>query len=173
MIKRHVHRANGRYANDGSAPPRKENKSTYSTWASMKNRCSNPSNPKYPNYGGRGIRVCERWLSFDNFLSDMGPRPSQSHSIDRFPDNNGNYEPGNCRWATPIEQARNMRTNLPMYVYHGKSMTLRDWASVLGVKYNMLYSRLRSGMTFEMAVTTPIKGSLVRGIKKRQIVCPF
>lgn len=79
-------------------------------WCAMRQRCYNPRNKGYPYYGARGIRVCDRWLeSFENFYADMGPRPSPEHSIDRFPNNDGDYKTGNCRWATKSEQAYNRR----------------------------------------------------------------
>ena len=82
---------------------------TYTSWCSMLARCQNPNRERYPNWGGRGITVCERWQGehgFENFLADMGPRPAGT-TLDRFPNNDGNYEPGNCRWATPKEQQAN------------------------------------------------------------------
>jgi|SRR6478752_562102 len=104
------------------------NSAEYRIWRHMKSRCYNPNVERYPNYGGRGVIVCERWLnSFENFYADMGPRPTASHSIDRFPDVNGNYEPSNCRWATTTEQSRNTTQN-NWLEYNGERLILSDWA---------------------------------------------
>jgi hypothetical protein len=83
---------------------------TYTSWNAMITRCFNKNNHNYHRYGGSGITVCERWRIFSHFLFDMGERPSPKHSLDRYPNKNGNYEPGNCRWATSSEQSRNRRT---------------------------------------------------------------
>ncbi len=87
---------------------------TYSSWYNMRTRCENPRATQYALYGGRGIAVCARWADFTNFLADMGERPSAGHTLDRYPNKDGNYEPGNCRWATQSEQCRNKRTSRPV-----------------------------------------------------------
>lgn len=126
----------------------------YKTWAAMIARCENPDHQVYHLYGGRGIKVCERWRnSPEVFFEDMGPRPS-GYSLDRFPDNDGDYEPSNCRWATQKEQTRNFRRN-HMIEWGGESMCVTDWAARLGVSYTSFLQRLRSGWSIERAITTP------------------
>jgi len=102
----------------------------YSSWARMRDRCSNPKTERYPHYGGRGIKVCERWLDFELFLSDMGNKPTPKHSIDRI-DNDGNYEPSNCRWATALEQQSNTKRSVKLMDHNGKVMILTSWARYL------------------------------------------
>ena len=124
-------------------------------WQAMNRRCYNPKCPDYQDYGARGITVCERWRdSFENFLADMGPRPSSKHSIDRI-DVNGNYEPSNCRWATLKEQLRNQRRN-PRYEFRGERLTLTDIAERSGIPRLTLHYRLKRGWNLEDAATRPV-----------------
>lgn len=126
----------------------------YRTWINMKSRCYTPTSTGYKDYGGRGIKVCERWLhSFGAFLEDMGPRPSPEHSIDRI-DCDGDYEPSNCRWATRTEQARNFRANRIVEAF-GRSMTLAEAAEQSGLPYNTVLYRLKRGWTLDQALTLP------------------
>lgn len=123
----------------------------------MKNRCSNPKVWNYNKYGGRGIHVCDRWLhSFENFFADMGPRPSSRHSIERE-NRNGNYEPDNCHWALPTEQAAN-RSNERLLTVGGERLSLTTWAHRLGANHTTILARLKSGWSVERAVTEPVRG---------------
>lgn len=117
----------------------------YSTWAAMKSRCYNKNEQSFKNYGGRGISVCRRWLGKDgfiNFLTDMGDKPSNAHSIDRI-NVNGNYEPLNCRWATDEQQASNKRCNI-IINYGGFSKTITCWAKELNTSGSVIKNRLKS-----------------------------
>lgn len=113
----------------------------YRSWSSMKTRCSNPNDDRFCDYGGRGIAICPQWVaSFETFLADMGQRPSAAHTLDRI-DVDGNYEPGNCRWATRYEQAGNKRTSVHVVV-NGKMMCLSAARRELGVGRGLFESRL-------------------------------
>lgn len=121
----------------------------YMTWSRMIGRCYNEKNLKYSRYGGRGIKVCKRWRhSFVNFLHDMGMRPSAKHSLDRFPNNDGNYKPSNCRWAIPKEQSGNRSTNT-WISYGGKKMILQNWARELGIKREKIKYHLSRGKSIK------------------------
>lgn len=123
---------------------------TYSTWTAMKARCLNPSRPNYSDYGGRGITVCERWLSFENFLADMGHKPP-GKSIERLNNDKG-YEPGNCCWATEVEQQRNKRS-VRHITAHGKTQTIPEWSAERGISQTVIYQRLHNGWAPDVAVT--------------------
>lgn len=112
----------------------------YRTWNHMMSRCTNPRVNNYADYGGRGIKVCERWQKFENFLEDMGEPPPRA-SIDRV-DNDGNYEPGNCEWRTPREQSSNRRNNI-LVTHAGTSLILSEWARVTGISYAVLLWRFK------------------------------
>lgn len=127
----------------------------FNTWSHMLQRCSNPRNKSFKHYGARGITVCDRWLSFANFLGDMGFRPTPSHSLDRV-DVNGNYEPANCRWATPKEQASNTRRNVKVRVGE-ELVTVSEAARLLGVPRETIKSRIRRGASAALAISTPVR----------------
>lgn len=128
----------------------------YSAWKSMKNRCYRTANANYMDYGARGVVVCERWIdSFENFLSDMGLRPSDNHSLERK-NVDGNYEPENCCWATMKEQNRNRRDNVHL-THNGITMVLSAWAERLSIPAGSLKNRIRRGWTVDRALSTPIR----------------
>lgn len=120
----------------------------YRTWIQMKTRCMKESNAGYKDYGGRGIVVCEEWLSFDNFWKDMGPTWEKGLSLDRI-DVNGNYESINCRWATAKEQGNNRRTNRFIKCPDGVERTLAEAAEAYGINRNSMAARIRYGWSDE------------------------
>jgi hypothetical protein len=109
----------------------------YSIWAGMRKRCLNPSYREFRLYGGRGITIAPRWEDFDNFLADMGSRPSDKHSLDRI-DSDGNYEPSNCRWATDLEQSNNTSRNI-WITYQGKRHTVAQLARLTGFNHHTIF----------------------------------
>ncbi len=117
----------------------------------MKARCLNRANISYSRYGGRGITVCDRWLSFDNFLEDMGHRPP-AMQLDRI-NNAGNYQPGNCRWASRKQQCRNKSTNR-LLSYKGQTKLLREWCEETGIHYSTAKNRLDRGYTLARALAS-------------------
>jgi len=140
MQRRHGHSWVG-----GKATPE------YNAWSSMKSRCNSPTAPQYKNYGARGITVCARWAnSFEAFLDDMGEKPDLGYSLERI-DNNGNYEPSNCKWATPHEQSRNRRTTNYVDV-DGERVCLTAASQRTGIPRSTLRRRLATGWPLERAL---------------------
>ncbi len=124
----------------------------YRSWRNMLSRCENPHDPNFSLYGGRGIKVCPQWHDIQAFREDMGDRPSPQYTIDRI-DNNGNYDPGNCHWATSKEQSRNRRDN-HLITFQGETRCQSEWAESLGISRQRLDYRLRvAGWTTEKALT--------------------
>lgn len=137
----------------------------YNVWNSMIQRCTNPNSKSYPDYGGRGIKVCEEWHSFDTFQKwawDHGY--GENVEIDRI-DNDGDYCPGNCRWITRVKNARN-KSNNKIITYNGESKTLSEWAAHFGVNYKNLSRNLNKGYTLDEAVQRERSGD--RTHKKKQ-----
>ena len=127
----------------------------YYAWQNMKRRCFNPNTKRYSDWGGRGITVCDRWLNFENFLADMGLKPTPKHSIDRI-DNDGDYSAENCKWSTKAEQQNNQRTNR-LITIEGKTRTIAQWTKEMGFGEFVIYSRLKAGWSEFAAVMTPVR----------------
>ena len=142
----------------------------YITWQGMRQRCTNPNAPFFKNYGGRGIRVCDRWSSFQNFLADMGPRPIGT-TLDRWPNPDGNYEPGNCQWSTPKEQNAHQKQNgnaKSIVVYGVLYKNATAAANDNGVRDTSVYGRMRRfGETFEQSITAI--NEIRKGIRPRTL----
>lgn len=137
---------------------------TYQSWSSMLTRCNNPRSEHYDRYGGRGVYVCDRWLLFDNFLADMGVRPTGT-TLDRR-ENEGGYTPENCRWADKTTQANN-RSNVVTVEINGETRTLSEWCRLLSVSVNTVRARVKSqGMDYATALQKPTRradGKLATG----------
>jgi len=134
---------------------RRDNMSEYNTWFGMKSRCYNKNAHNYKYYGGKGVKVCGWWInSFENFLNDMGKRPSPKHSIDRK-DNDGNYEPDNCRWATRYQQSNN-QSHTRFFKYKGKKHTVSNIAGITGLNRLTVNSRLSRGWSIQKILNTPV-----------------
>jgi hypothetical protein len=132
----------------------------YHLWKAMIRRCYRPTAISYHNYGGLGVSVCRRWrCNFWAFVDDMPPRPSPAHSIDRFPNKRGNYEPSNVRWATRSEQARNTRLNR-LLTANGKTQTLEEWAIETGIPKSTLFNRLKRGWNDQACITCAVQGKM-------------
>lgn len=135
----------------------------WEAWASMIQRCTNPKNKRYYSHGARGIRICDRWVnSFVNFLADMGRAPSKEYSLERV-DNNGNYNPSNCKWATKVEQANNRRNNIRIE-YMGRTQTLKQWCDELSLPYLRVKARIHAGHSVQEAFTSTPKGVRIDSI---------
>ena len=135
-------------------------------WKGMLARCENPNNTNYCRYGARGIRVCERWHKFANFFADMGPRPVGAQ-IDRI-NNDGNYEPGNCRWVTRRQNCNNQRRSRRI-TFHGRTRTIAEWAQEYGLKRSTLGRRIRDGWSAADAIVTPTGASGRRHAKTPEV----
>ena len=135
----------------------------YDVWNAMIQRCSNPNHANYHNYGLRGISVCDEWQKFENFLADMGRRPSNKHSIERIRNNEG-YQPNNCKWATQVEQCNNTRHNR-MLLVNGVARTISELARESGIQSCTIISRIEYGWSNEDAVLKPVNQAIWRNRK--------
>lgn len=129
---------------------------TYSVWWAMKARCTDPSRDSYCFYGGKGVTVCPRWFTYDNFVEDMGYRPDLEHTLDRI-DPTGNYEPGNCRWETWDVQNNN-KTTSRFITHDGQRLTHTQWSRKLGGNTELVRARVKRGWSLHEAVTVEPNG---------------
>jgi hypothetical protein len=140
---------------------------THKSWVAMRTRCLKPYAKSYKNYGGRGVKVCERWrYSFEAFLADMGPRPGPEYSLDRI-DNDGNYEPSNCRWATMTQQASNRR-GITWIVIDEVRRPLAEWSRISGIRRKTIWTRIRLGWPPREAVFAPSMHCHSETVRRRQ-----
>ena len=143
--------------------------SEYLAWCNMKTRCYYKEYNQYYRYGGRGIKVCDRWLdSFENFLFDMGKKPSPKHSLDRI-DNDGNYEPSNCRWSTPKQQIRNSNI-VRLITYNGETKSIVEWSKILGINPSTIKNRLNYGFSLDVVFSKHIYKPFEIKNKKKTLI---
>lgn len=148
----------------------------YHVWDGMKARCNNPNSDEYHRYGGRGIRICEEWCSFSNFrewamATGYDPDAPQGEcTLDRI-DNDGNYEPSNCRWVDMREQMQNRPRLSPFVEYNNESRTLYEWAEIMGLSYGVVKGRYRSGWSMERIMSTYLPKERVT--KPQDVVLPL
>jgi len=156
------HRIPSKYAEIRTRPDEGGIGRAFRSWEGARTRCLLPSNKDFPKWGGRGIKFCERWLSFDNFLQDMGPRP-EATTLDRI-DVNGHYKPENCKWATRSTQQRNKRTSISI-MHNGRKKHINEWAADIGISPQTIASRLRKQYSLE-AVLSSGKYEAVKAVRE-------
>lgn len=134
----------------------------YGIWVGMVQRTTKPNNQHYPNYGGRGIKICDRWRTFEGFYADMGPTYRDDLTIDRI-DNDGPYSPENCRWATYAEQNRNRRDNVRVE-WRGRDLLVAEWADLIGLNGRTIGERIRKGWSVDRALTQGVSPERLAGL---------
>lgn len=135
-------------------PIREQHRAEYRAWRNMRQRCCNKKAPNYGRYGGRGIKICNQWESFEVFLEDMGLRPTAGHTLERR-DNDADYEPGNCYWATRDVQVNNTRRNVKLE-FDGQALTIAQWSKKTGIPYDTIRARYRYGWPTEEILRTAL-----------------
>jgi len=140
----------------------------YRAWKHIRDRCNRPKCKQYPRYGGRGISVYEKWNDYEVFLSDMGRAPTPKHEIERI-DNDGNYSPGNCKWATRKEQMNNMSRNHKIFAF-SETKNLSEWCEIYNQSGTTVFNRLKRGLTPEKAIAEIPSPSNYRAIERKRLL---